>query len=136
MCHTQFSVAARQKAHFPGRKQKNIFHRRQKENKRISVPFLTKQFFCAPRRKRLRLPHLARFTRRKRHQNEIFCVGMYYDLTMRRRNVSGVKHLLYHIESSHLPTLWHIKIGMFSMAWSIQRHIFVLISYAFPILNK
>lgn len=38
---------------------------------------------------------------------------------LRSRNIFVITLL----QSSHLPTLWHIKIGMFSMAWQhIQQH--------------
>lgn len=125
-----------------GEEAEHISWKDRKKIRGFFVCFTYEAFSFLWRKNRLRLHHLFRYTQkneRKRHQNEIFYVRgsekgdggrwgrlegqggdeIYYDLTMWHRNVSGnMKHLLYHIapcspRSSHLPTLWHIKIGMF-----------------------
>lgn len=109
MCRTQFSAAARQKALRTEEKppsptsEGSIFHRRQNENKRIS---------CSPLRRRLTKHFFTRKTpppsssSSERKESDIkmkfsmFGRGigwkrMYYDLTMRRRNVSGLNRRRY-----------------------------------------
>lgn len=122
------------------RKEKNIFHRRQKENKRI-FPLLTKH--CLE--KLLRLHHLF-VTHKKatskwnflfsfRRAGNLLWFNDVVQECLRNRNIFVIAPLSP--RSSHLPTLWHIKIGMFSLAWkSIQQHIFPLVSCAYWILNK